>query len=286
MLSKFIQIIQFFPANGAMKQLLVVPFLCVTAITISLFFSSAIAANCDYEETPISLSVLNKPMTEILEQIAQQIDFTLDVQNIEALTINKSIELDQIPLDQTLKRLLKNVNYSVICDNEKQALTLVLFDKTMIARSAPIATPSSTAEHTNTSAPREMDEISDALNKYNNMKNADITEQEDPEEMRGISAALQDYQQNSENGNIPTFNTEQKTSMDGLTEAVSEYTTKEESSPTSEPSSSVSSGEMAGLDTALNEYNTQNNTNQTEQQTESTSQIDAAFNEFDRLNQK
>lgn len=101
----------------------------VTIIATPFFMPSYGTANCDFEKTPISLKAVNKPVTEILKDIAKQTKYTIEVQSVNALDNKKSIELDQAPLDLTLNRLLKGHNYSIICNNNQKILTLVFLDK-------------------------------------------------------------------------------------------------------------------------------------------------------------
>lgn len=282
--------------NGSMKKIKLSQRISLAAVSASLIISPSLADVCDIEQIPISISAMNKPMPEILQQIAEQTELTINVENLDILGTNKSIELEQVPLDSTFKRLLKNVNYSVICDDKEKSLTLVLFDKSMVPASRPVASTPVETNPTVASRPspssqeeafeQEMDDISSALNDYYSGQ-VQSPSTEDPEEMRGITSALDEFHENQASGAEPVATVKKKTSMDEMNEAIEQYNSSPAPSAQTGSTEESSPGEMAAVDNALKEYNvgqtapqsTQSSTGQGNQ-----SEIDKAFSDFERNN--
>ncbi len=206
-------------------------------------------ATCDLEKISISLDTKDKLVTEILKEIEKQAKYTFEILGDNALTIKKSIKLDQTPLDLTLNRLLTGLNYSIICNNDKKIIMLVLLDK----NGSPSSTP--TPKNTNGAPTNGMEGLSKAMDAYHSNKRAAVDpNQQEPEEMKGLSSALQDYTNNKANKTIPTSPPHEKTEMDAATEALKQHKANEQSPDAIPLAENTGSGEMVGLASAMKEY--------------------------------
>jgi len=200
---------------------------------------------CDLEKTTISLKAYNKPVAAILKDIENQTEFTFDVPNSKLLDNKMSIELNNSPLDTTLKRLLKSINYSIICDSERNSLTLVLLDK-----KSGLSSSVSTQSTTNNMETGSMVAMSTALDDYKNgIRYPEETPYKDPLGMEGISAALDDYK----NGIRYPEETPYKDppGMEGISAALDDYKNGiryPEETPYKDPPG------MEGISAALHEY--------------------------------
>jgi hypothetical protein len=96
---------------------------------LSIFFSLPVHAGCNLAESTITLKTRKTPIKDILKQIEKQIPYTIQSDNPSILQNKKSILLKQTPLDLALSRILKDINFSLVCNEEKKTLRLVLFDK-------------------------------------------------------------------------------------------------------------------------------------------------------------
>lgn len=101
--------------------------LSIWFLPFAIFVPTSLSSNCDYEKSTITLEAKNRPIGNVLRDIEKQTNYSIEVQHKDVLSYNTSIAFSKTPLDQTLKRLFKNTNYSIICDDENQLLTLVLF---------------------------------------------------------------------------------------------------------------------------------------------------------------
>ena len=253
-------------------------FLSVTVIPSFLLYTATYGtAKCDLEQTPISLKAYNKTVTEILKDIESQANYTIKVPSPELLGNKVSIEFDKTPLNRTLKRLLKGVNHSIICDNELNTLTLILLDKNTLSSSIP------TGSTTKNSLVDSMVEVSAAFDDYFNSKGeTSLYSQEEPEEMKGLSSAMQEFHQNKLNNTTPTMPHSQKTSMDEVTEAFNQY--KVNHNEEAFLSSQEEPEEMKGLSSAIQEFhqNKLNNTIPTMPHSQKTSmdEVTEAFKQY------
>jgi hypothetical protein len=219
----------------------------VTAIISPLLFPGVGTASCDLEKVLVSLDVKDKQIAEILKDIEKQAKFAIEVQDNKALTNKKSITLNQVPLDLTLNRLLKDINHSTICNNEKKTISLVLLDKG--------SHPSSTLAQRKSDGPQtnSMAGLSKAMDDYRNNKSSIAdTSQQEPKEMKGIASALQSYKTNNEK-DAPMPH-EKKTSMDGATDALEQYKNNKQNSNNVTSAENNGAGGMTDLTTAMNEY--------------------------------
>ncbi len=232
-----------------MTRPLLLKFITGVAFISPFLFPASGTAICDLENIPVSLKVINKPVMEILKDMEKQAGYTIEVQSSQALTNKKNIELDQASLDLTIKRLLKNINYSTICNNEKKSLTLVLLDKGVLPSSI------SATNKPNAFEAKSMEGASKAMDDYRKNKRpmADSPQQE-PKEMKGIASAMQSYNKNKEKGIITPAPQNQETSMDGATEAVEQYNANKQNSGDITPAENNNGGGMSGPTNAMNEY--------------------------------
>jgi hypothetical protein len=222
-------------------------FISVTTLTSLFIFPTHGTATCDLDKISISLDVNDKLVTEILKDIERQTEYTFELQGNKTLTNKKSIKLDQTPLDLTLNRLLTGLSYSAICNNDKKLITLALLDNNRSLTSA------SKQRNTAGIQTNGMEGLSEALDDFRSNKSTAVNApQQVPEEMKGLSKALQDYSTSIENNTITTKPNIQKTSMDAATEALDQYNNKSTSEIT--PAENSNSGEMAGLAAAIKEY--------------------------------
>jgi hypothetical protein len=223
-------------------------FLMMTALSLLLFPTQS-TANCNLEKVLISLDAQDKPITEILKDIEKQAKLTIEVQDNQALANKKSIQLNQAPLDLTLNRLLKNISYSTICNNEQKTLSLVLLDK----GSHPSS--SLTRQKATTSQTNSMEGLSKAMDDYrNNKPSLAGSPQQEPKEMSGLASAMQDYQKNEGNNVNSPIPSNQKTSMDAATDALAQYKANTQNSGNIAPIDNNSTGGMTDLADAMNEY--------------------------------
>ena len=102
--------------------------LLTVAITL-LPISATASSTCNFEENSISLEIINKPLKEVLKDIEKQTDLKFEVHDNKALNVIKSIILKDCPLDETLSRVFKGVNYSIICSDKQKSLSVIFLDK-------------------------------------------------------------------------------------------------------------------------------------------------------------
>lgn len=247
--------------------------LSVTVVTSLLFFANDGVAMCNLEKTSISIKAYDKPVAVVLKDIENQAEFTIDIPNPKLLSNKISIELDDTPLDLTLKRLLKGHNYSIICDEGLKTLTLLLLEgntlpstvsttsKTqttgsMLELSAALDDYSQNISYSESphKDPPGMTGISASLDDYRQNISYPQSPHKDPPGMEGISAALDEYQNNKKYNNDPAMFHSQESSMDSVTEALEQYRIQQQNSENIVISEDSNFGEMAGVNTALDEY--------------------------------
>ncbi|MBU1417893.1 MAG: hypothetical protein KKI15_05370 [Proteobacteria bacterium] len=251
----------------------------VTIITSPLLFPAHSTAGCDFEKTPISLKAVDQPVTEILKDIAKQAKYTIEIHNASALNNKKSIELDQAPLDLTLTRLLKDLNYSIICNDEQKTLTLVFLDKKGAQPNRINPEVSSSQRPATDSDSGSMDDITIAFEEYNN-KEGDPTPVPEYQRtsMDGATDAFNDYNNKSAQ---PTLELEkQETSMDVVTNAFEGYNSKSSSPPETSTRPETSMDEATN---AFEEYNNKDIQPDTELEKQETS-MDGVTNAFEEYN--
>ena len=254
-----------------MIRLILLSFFSVTVIASPFLFPAYAAISCDFENTPISLKAVNKPITEILKDIEKQADFNFVFSANKALNSKKTIELSQSPLNLSLKRLLKDLNYSIICNDEQKSLTLIFLDK---------STPSaSVASHTATKNAQvdSMAGLSAAFDDYrNNSREFSPTPQQDPKEMKGISSAMQSYKSKKNNLALPSMPHTQKTSMDAATTALEEYKFNKQNAGGLSYQKSTTSTEMDEISVAMDEYRNRDSSENTAPLAEEPTSMDGA----------
>ncbi len=153
-----------------MIRSLLVKFLLFTTIIFPFLFPAPGSANFDLGETPITLNMINKPTREIIKEIEKQTKYTIEILEFcDAKALNKALNnkitivLNQIPLDQVFRRILKDLNYSVICDEKQEILTLVLLNKG--TNSSAVSSRNNGESQTNT-----MGSLTAAFEDYENKK--------------------------------------------------------------------------------------------------------------------
>ncbi|MBU0946534.1 MAG: hypothetical protein KJ804_20580 [Proteobacteria bacterium] len=247
-------------------------FFSLTIITSPFLFPGPGTATCDFGKTPITLKAVNKPVTEILKDIEKQTQYTIEVHNAKTLDNKKSIEVNQAPLNLTLNRLLKDLSYSIICNDEQKTLGLVFLDN-----SGP-SSPTSRRTAANESQTNSMADLSAAFDDYrNNRRETPSSPQEDPEEMRGIESAMQDYKNNKNKNALSPLPSRQKTSMDAVTTALDEHKFNKQSvEDMSSPQEDINSDEMDDLTAAFEEFQQLDIAEQSLPQTENSTTMDGA----------
>jgi hypothetical protein len=187
-----------------------------------IFFPAVVKAGCEWGENPITIEAMNKPVGEILKDIEKQTDYVIAIDDKSVLDSSKSIVLKQAPLSQALGRILKDLNFSVICDDEQKTLHLVFLDKKTPAASMTATT--------------EIDE-----NLAGSMNDVDI--------------AFTEHQSNTGAAFIPDPQEQDETIMTGATAAFEEYDPRK-NTPSSEDYGESDETIMAGAADAFEEYNT------------------------------
>lgn len=107
-------------------------------------FAQPETSDCDLKNISVSLPPTNKTIQELLQEIAKQTPYTIQVNDKnDKKTLNKvkSIALFQESLNQTLRRLFKDINYSIICNEKQKILTVVLLDEKSLTTDALSAAP-------------------------------------------------------------------------------------------------------------------------------------------------
>ena len=136
-------------------------------------------------------------MIEVLKEIEKQTKYTFTFDDAKFLTSLVTIKFDQTPLNRAFARLLKEQNYSVICNDKQKNITLVFFAKS----NTPIALKGSGGS-------KESSEV--------------VT---DPKthDMAGVSVALAEYNRITQMHPVNPVPRTRKTPMDDATAALEEY---------------------------------------------------------------
>lgn len=180
---------------------LLLQFLSATVVISPFLFPVAGMAKCDLEKIFISLDAKDKPVVEILKDIEKQAKYTIETQgNNKPLTNNKSIKLDQTPLDLSINRLIAGLDYSMVCNSDKKVITLILLDK----NGSPASVSTQTQKNTDGTPTNSMEGVAAAAQLYENNKKQSSasrqestdTPQQESEEMKGFAAASQIYEDN------------------------------------------------------------------------------------------
>lgn len=254
-------------------------FFSLTIITSPFLFPGPGTATCDFGKTPITLKAVNKPVTEILKDIEKQTQFSFVFSTNKTLDNKKTIELYQAPLNLSLHRVLKDQNYSVICNDKQKTITLVFLDKQetrTIKNNSGVSVSTGTADNSGFDDMAEVETVFDEYNKeefqpqpgpgkkatsmdgateaFTNYKNKNIPTVQDQEKqetsMDEITDTFNEYKNKSTSQDNDTE--KQETSMDGATESFEEYNNKT-AMPTQTPAEQDTS--MNGVTEAFEEYN-------------------------------
>ncbi|HHO47824.1 MAG TPA: hypothetical protein ENN06_05150 [Desulfobacteraceae bacterium] len=194
-------------------------FVFLGSLSLFLLFPNPGTAGCDWGEHPVSLEAIDKPVRDILRDIEKQTDYAIEVDDETVLNSTKTIILKQAPLNQALSRLLKELNFSVICDNEQKKLNLVFLDK---------KTPPSSM-----TARMEIDETGEGG-------------------MNDVSVAFAEYQNNPATESIPDPQDQDETIMAGASRAFEEFTNSP--TPSSQEAQEHDETIMAEASTAFEEF--------------------------------
>ena len=258
-----------------MKRPLPLKFFLVTIITPFFLFPTTGSADCKVDQATISLTMINKPLREILKDIEKQTKYTIKIDDPKALDDKKSIILNQSPLNEALRRLLKDINYSTICNDEQKNLTLVLLDKKSISSDA---VPKNIGKEPQIF---DIDKIDAAFEDYKNKGGHAKTDQQSvTSSMDGVTAAFEDY--HSKDRIITPEPRREVTSMDGADDAFEDYKTRDQQTfPV--PERQVTS--MDGADNAFEDYKTRDRRTfpEPQKQVSSMDGADAAFEDYQRL---
>ncbi len=142
-------------------------------------------ATCDLENASLSLSVSDKPISEILQHIESEVGCRIQIKNKNILQKSISMELHEVPFQQVLKRILKRTNHSIIYSADRSQLTVIIMGKSSVASaSSSRAVPKMNMANQGDNFLREQ-------NKQKNEYGFSHF-QDDPEEMMGLSAVNED----------------------------------------------------------------------------------------------
>ncbi|MCP3931921.1 MAG: hypothetical protein GY705_22835 [Bacteroidetes bacterium] len=212
----------------------------------------------DLEKANISLQAFNKPVTEILKDIEKQARCTIEVRNTDALDYTKSIELDQVSLEHSLKRVLKEHNYSIIYSDQDNIITLVVLEGKKSGYNSVAALTDTDLRTANDFGSNTMDGVDSAFNNYGKNDNGEPVQastkfKKSGTSMDGVTEAFEAYKNNSSNDKAATREIEQnETSMDEVTDVFKSYDEKDSSTPTFIEQNETS---MDGLTDVFNHYN-------------------------------
>lgn len=277
--------------------------LIILTISLLFLFPSFGAANDSLEKTTITIDRTDKSIGEILEEIEKQTNYTFKILDFceaetldEIMSNKKSLVLHQASLDQAISRLLKDFNYSIISDDNKKTLTLVLMNKENKKGGS-----SAVASKNNEPVGLEedsMDAVTVAFAEYykkdrsGNQPDVNLEEQE-ATTMDGATEAFEEFNANMQNGAIQnTDQVEQEvTTMDGATKAFEEFNTNMQSGTvTNTDQAQQEETTMDAVSEAFDEYNSnmQNgarmDTDQLDQEATSMDAVTEAFKQYNGLN--
>jgi hypothetical protein len=190
-----------------------------TAVIATIFLMPMHAlSNCDLENIHINLKAKNRSIADILSDIEEQSGYSIISEESDILNNKISIQFHNSDLNLALKRLLKHVDYVVLCDSAEKKLSLLLLDKT-----GSVASKQQQNYNSN-SGDAGMDEISAMLNEYPNAdKNAQYSQDnQDAPEMDGIETAMQDFQSNIYDLS-ESADTQDSREMDEISTAMEDY---------------------------------------------------------------
>ncbi|MDY0352284.1 MAG: hypothetical protein RBR09_13600 [Desulfobulbaceae bacterium] len=249
-------------------------------VSLSLFFlfPDPSTAGCEWGEHPVSLEAINKPVRDILRDIEKQTNYAIEVQDDAVLDSTKTIVLKQAPLNQALSRLLKELNFSVICDNEQKKLNLVFLDK----KTAP-SSMTATMEIDETGE-GGMNDVSVAFAEYRNNPAAElIPEDQDETIMAGASSAFEEFT-NSPTPSSQEPQEQDETIMAGASAALEEFMSPAKTSAKEAEPPEQDETIMAGASNAFEEFTNSPSPPSQEQDETIMAGASNAFAEYQRLN--
>lgn len=269
-----------------------------TLLSLFIAVTPALASQlCNYEDIPITLKAIDTPVEEILHDIGEQSQYSIDVKHPELLQGNRSISFRKTGLKNSFKRLFKGINYSIICNEEEKSLSLVLFDSSSQSKSSPHR-----AAETQRPSRGNQKEITGAESAFEDRNEgivaATSSDDEGSEEMGGIEQAMASKTSTPDNQKKALEDESEPTEMDPVTQAFESY--KSGDAPTggdvqtggAASNTQTSSGEMAGVEQAMDDYNagvkTEINQPSDNQETPTAvmDEVDGAFDDYSNRNSK
>ncbi len=184
---------------------------CFVWIMFSFCFLSSGNAAPGIKPPLVSLKAIDLSVRAILEDIELQTGYEIIVNDTDVLNKKKSFFFNEIPLEQSIARLFKKVNHSIVVNYKSKQLTILLLNQKSLHNSLGTyaSTPTSTGMIGVDRAFEQAENSSGDLLSYQNMKVKETT-------MDGVDTAFEIAENN--NGQLLSYEEmkRKETTMDGV----------------------------------------------------------------------
>ena len=96
---------------------------------VGLLVTYSIALSSSIEEAPVTLSVRDQSLEEVLKNVEEQTEYKITLR--DPVTKIVTIELKEYPLEKSIKRLLAGLNYFMVRDENRKELIIDIIDSSV-----------------------------------------------------------------------------------------------------------------------------------------------------------